>query len=123
MKDLKHNLRTFNWSLLLTLILVNLIPTIYTTARIFFLGDIPSDWGFNIASQLAWINVMYEVVQEALILPLFYFIGQSLTNKIELENRLKSGIITAFIIYCFFSVILFIFAKNLLVIMSQKVRY
>lgn len=119
-KTLKSNLICFNWSLLFTLILINLIPTIYTTIRIFFLGNIPSDWGFNIASQLAWINVMYEVIQEAMILPLFYLIGKSLKNKNEIENKLKSGLITSFLIYFTFSILLFIFTKNLLIMMAQK---
>lgn len=119
-KVLKQNLLHLNWSLLFVLIIINLIPTIYTTVRIFFIGNIPSDWGFNIASQLAWVNVLYEIIQEAIILPLFYLIGNSLNNKKEIENKLKSGLITAFLIYFFFSVILFIFSKDLLIIMSQK---
>ncbi len=110
-KTLKTNLRNLNWSLLVTLILISLIPTVYTTVRIFFLGNIPSDWGFNIASQLAWVNVMYEVIQEAMILPLFYLIGKSLTDKKQIENKLKSGLITAFLIYFVSSMLLFIFAR------------
>jgi len=80
----------------------------------------PSDWGFNIASQLAWVNVMYEVIQEAMILPLFYLIGESSKDKEKTENKLKSGLLTSFAIYFLFSILLFIFAKNLLLMMSQK---
>lgn len=119
-KNPKINSTNMNWGLLLTLILINLIPTIYTTVRIFFLGNIPSDWGFNIASQLAWVNVMYEVIQEAIILPLFYLIGKSLKDKKELENKLKSGLITSFIIYFLFSALLITFTRELLVAMDQK---
>ena len=60
---------------------MGLIPTIYTTVRIHFLGNMPSDWGFNIASQLSWVNLVYEVLQEAIILPLFYLMGKSLFDK------------------------------------------
>ncbi len=119
-KTVGTELKRFNWPLLFTLILINLIPTVYTTVRIFFLGNIPSDWGFNIASQLAWVNVIYEVIQEAMILPLFYLIGNSLDDKKQLENKLKSGLISSFLIYFTASILLFIFARNLLILMSQK---
>ncbi len=117
---IKANLFDVNWSLLFTLMAINFIPTIYTTTRIFFIGDLPNDWGVNIASQLAWVNVLYEVIQEGLILPLFYLIGQSVKNKMEIENKLKSGLITSFVIYFLFSIVLFLFAKNLLIGMSQQ---
>ncbi|MFA5742336.1 MAG: hypothetical protein WC874_05600, partial [Candidatus Izemoplasmatales bacterium] len=63
-------MKRINYRLFFALLLMGLVPTIYTTVRIFFLGQMPGDWGFNIASQLSWINLIYEVIQEALILPL-----------------------------------------------------
>ena len=71
---MSNSLGRFNWKLYLALLVTAVLPTVYTTVRINFLGDLPGDWGFNIASQLAWVNLMLEVIQEALILPLFYCI-------------------------------------------------
>jgi Na+-driven multidrug efflux pump len=99
---------------------MGLIPTVYTTVRIFFLGQMPGDWGFNIASQLSWINLLYEIVQEALILPLFYFIGKSLINKEELENRVRTGMLLTFLIYSFISIAIMIFAVPLINFMAQS---
>ncbi|OQC45366.1 MAG: multidrug efflux protein [Bacteroidetes bacterium ADurb.Bin028] len=120
MENIKNSLKIFNYKLFGTLLLISLLPILYTTLRIFFLGDIPNDWGFNIASQLAWVNVIYEVIQEAMILPLFYLIGKSLNNTEDLENKIKTGLIFSFTIYFIFSVIIFILAKPLLIFMSQK---
>ncbi|MGB1012411.1 MAG: hypothetical protein ACPGVP_22035, partial [Thiolinea sp.] len=68
-----------NWRLYLALLITAAFPTVYTSTRIYFLGDLPGEWGVNIASQLAWVNLGLEVVREALILPLFYLLGKSLT--------------------------------------------
>ena len=99
--------------------LMMFIPIVYQTVRIFFLGDMPGDWGFNIASQLVWVNLFYEVIQEALILPLFFLLGKSLNNKAELENKVRSGLIVAAVVYLLMSSILVIFANPLVVFMAQ----
>ena len=39
-----------NWRLYLALLITAALPTIYTTVRIYFLGDLPTEWGVNIAS-------------------------------------------------------------------------
>ena len=113
-------LKTFDYKLFFTIVLLLLLPTFYNTVRIHFLGNIPNDWGFNIASQIAWVNVMYEVIQEGLILPLFYFIGQSLKDNQELENKVRTGLITIFTIYLIFSIVLIFLAKDILIFMEQK---
>ena len=87
--EMKKSLDRFNWKLYFALLLTAV--RIYTTVRINYLGDLPGDWGFNIASQLAWVNLMLEVVQEALILPLFYCIGITITNREETINRVRTG--------------------------------
>ena len=69
-------LKTVNYRLWLAILATMLLPTVYQTVRIYFLGDLPSDSGINIASQLQWVNLFYEVVQEALILPLFFLLGK-----------------------------------------------
>lgn len=118
-KIFKESMHNFNYSLYAVLLLTLLIPLIYTTTRIHFLGNIPSTWGFNIASQLAWVNVLFEVIQEGLILPLFFIIGDSINNKMELENKIRTGLIFSFIIYLVLSTIIYIYAKPLLTFFSQ----
>jgi len=96
-----------------------LLPTVYHTVRINFLGAMPDDWGFNIASQLSWANLFYEVIQEALILPLFFILGKSLLNKQEFENKIRSGLLLTGIIYSGISLVLIIFTKEFVLIMAQ----
>lgn len=115
-----RSLKSVDYRLFFTLLILALIPTTYTTVRIHFLGDLPSDWGFNIASQLTWVNVSYEVVQEAIILPLFYLMGKSLLDKQDLDNKIQSGLIVTAAIYMAMSLILVLFARPIVEFMSQK---
>ncbi|MEF3692598.1 MAG: MATE family Na+-driven efflux transporter [Acholeplasmataceae bacterium] len=121
MKIITRALKQINYRLLMALLLMGLIPTIYTTVRIFLIGQLPGDWGFNIASQLSWINLLYEILQEALILPLFYFIGKAIKNKLELENKFRTGIIFTASIYGMLSLLIIIFALPLIRFMAQDV--
>ena len=60
---------------------MGLVPTIYITLRVFLLGTLPQESSYSIAGQLAWVNLIYEVIYEAIILPLFYFVGKVLSDK------------------------------------------
>ncbi|MBN2286105.1 MAG: hypothetical protein JXQ26_10250 [Tissierellales bacterium] len=100
--------------LLIVLILTFLLPTVYKTFRIYLLGNLSQEWGVNIASQIAWLDVVFEVFQEGLILPLFYLIGQSFDkenyHQVDLSNKIQTGLITSgslvFIIVFFSSIFL-----------------
>lgn len=113
-------LKTVNYRLWLAILATMLLPTVYQTVRICFLGDLPSDWGVNIASQLSWVNLFYEVVQEALILPLFFLLGKSLHNREELANKVRTGLSVTAIIYTIVSLVIVACARPLVVFMAQS---
>ncbi|HOX31455.1 MAG TPA: hypothetical protein PLB91_03950 [Spirochaetales bacterium] len=117
---LSASFKDFNFKLYGTLILISLLPTLYSTVRIYFLGNLPNDWGFNIASQLAWVNIFYEVVQETLILPLFYIISKSRMDRVELSNKVRTGLISSFLVFMGMSILIIAFAIPLLSFMGQK---
>jgi len=120
MQKIKDSLRSINYKLFLALLLMGLLPTIYTTVRIFYLGQMPGDWGYNIASQLSWVNLLYEIIQEAIILPLFFFIGKAFKDNIdELNNTVRTGLIVTFAIYSLLSIIIIIFAEPMIRLMAQ----
>lgn len=119
MRNIFKSIKKINYRLLLALLVMGLIPTVYTTVRIFLIGQLPGDWGFNIASQLSWVNLLYEILQEAIILPLFYFIGQVIKDRRELENRFKTGLLFTLIIYSVLSLFIIIFAVPLIQFMAQ----
>lgn len=117
---IKNSLKNINYKLFIALLIIGLCPTIYTTLRVFFLGQLPGEYSFSIAGQLSWVNLFYEIINEAIILPLFYFIGKVVLDKKELTNRIKTGIILTFIIYLCLSLVVFIFAEEFLTLMATS---
>ncbi len=120
MQKIKESIKSINYKLFLALLLMGLLPTVYTTVRIFYLGQLPGDWGYNIASQLSWVNLLYEIIQEAIILPLFFFIGKAFKKNIdELNNTVRTGAIATFGVYTLLSIIIIIFAVPMIKLMAQ----
>lgn len=115
-----RSLKRFNYKLFLAIFITGLLPTIYTTVRFNFLGNLPGDWGYNIASQLQYVNLVFEVLQEMMILPLFFLLGKTLISEEETRNKIKTGLITLFGVVLFFSIILFLFAEGIVTSMAQN---
>lgn len=120
LSKIKISFKNVNHKLFISLLVMGLAPTIYTTLRVFWLGDFPGDWSYSIAGQLSWINLIYEIINEAIILPLFYFIGKVLNNKKELTNRIKTGLLLTFGIYIVLSVFIITCTNPLLKAMATN---
>ena len=118
MNKIRTSLKNINLKLYLALIVLGLGPTIYTTVRVFFLGQLPGEWSFSIAGQLSWVNLLYEVMSEAIILPLFFFIGKVKEDKKAFANCVRTGMIVSLGVYAVLSVVIFIFAEQLLALMA-----
>ena len=112
--------KNINIRLLIALISMMVFPSLYQTVRVNFLGDLPSDAGINIASQILWLSLIYEIAQEALILPLFYLFGKSLSDKNEFENKVQTGFIVIVGIMACLSTILFVYSQNIVIFMQQS---
>ncbi len=116
MNKIKASLTNINFRLYAALLFLGLCPAIYTTVRTNFLGQLPGDWAYSIAGQLSWVSLIYEVINEAIILPLFYFLGQG--DKKEFTNRLRSGLCVTAGIYIVCAAIVSTCAMPLLNIMA-----
>ncbi len=117
-KKVWNSLERIDYSLFLALLLMGLCPALYTTLRTFFLGHLPGEWSYSIAGQLSWINLIYEVINEAIILPLYFFMGSALTDKKAFANRIRSGLLISFVVYAVCSVFVMIFVEPLLRFMA-----
>ena len=120
MNKIGKSLRNLNWKLFAALMVMGLCPTIYTTLRVFFLGQLPGDWSFSIAGQLSWVNLLYEILDEAIILPLYFFMGKVVSEKSEYVNRIKTGLIISFCVYAVCSVLICFFTNPLLKVMATS---
>lgn len=118
MDRIKKSLKNINGRLFWALLVMGLCPTLYTTLRTFFLGQLPGDWPYSIAGQLSWVNLLYEVINEAIVLPLYFFMGQAVLDKEEYTNRIRSGLLVSLGIYTVCSVLVMIFVDPLLRFMA-----
>ena len=115
---LRLSLRNVNYKLYFALLILGFAPTVYNTVRVFFLGQLPGEWSYSIAGQLSWVNLLYEILNEAIILPLFYFVGTVKNNKKEFTNRVRTGMLISFLVYAALSAVVFVFAEQLLMLMA-----
>ncbi|WP_297296650.1 hypothetical protein [uncultured Brachyspira sp.] len=102
-----------------------LIPSIYSIFRIYLLDSYPDSSGINIASQQMWLGIIYEVFEEAIIAPLFFFFGNikddDINNHKEIFiNKVRSSLIIITFIYIIMALIINIFAGNLVNVMKQQ---
>lgn len=116
----KNDMKSINYRLWLALILASLMPLIYSTTRIYFLGSIPDTWTFSIAAQSAWLNVGYEVINEALLIPLYYILGKALSDELEFSCRARQALKIMMSIYFFVTIFVILFTPELVVAMKQK---
>ena len=115
---IKLSLRNINYPLYLALLLMGFVPTIYNTLRVFLLGQLPGEWSFSIAGQLSWVNLVYEIINEAIILPLFHFMGNAKSDRAVFSNRIRTGLFATFGIYTLLAAAVILFAEPMLTLMA-----
>ena len=115
-----RSLRHINKRLFVALLFMGLCPTVYMTVRTHFLGQLPGEWAYSIAGQLSWVNLLYEMINEAIILPLFFFVGAVVDDKREFTNRLKTGLQVSLAIYTVLAAAIIAFAEPLLRLMAAS---
>lgn len=112
--------KNFNYRLFVAIIFTLLIPTLYNTFRIYLIGNIPDVWGFTIASQIAWLNLIYEILQEGIILPLFFVLGPLVSRPQLFRQKILYGLAVIIPLYSMIAVLIWIFAQPLVYFLSQS---
>lgn len=109
-----------NYKLLLVLICTSFIPLLYSTTRIHFLGSLPEPWAFSIAAQVAWLNVGYEVISEALLIPLAFILGKVIANDKKFRERVSTSFSVIVGCYLVITLIVLWYAPSLVKTMQQQ---
>ena len=107
------------FSLYSVLVIKALLPTIYSTVRISLLGELPSGNGVNIASQIAWLSLFFEVLQETLIYPLYSTIGKTVSQPEITSNKIKTGLIVILVLFSGATIVLYFAMPWLVTVMAQ----
>ena len=67
-----------------------------------------------------WVNVLLEIIEESILLPLYFCLGNSLNDIKETKNKVKTGILVATLVYFAFSAATSALAWPLIKIMGQN---
>ena len=119
---IKKSFKGINWKLLIAIFTTLLIPVIYRTLRMFFIGTMPGTYNFSIAANLQWINILFEVLEEAFLLPLFFTLRNIIKSKnIKERNRKISWQISMISIIYFIAIVFFvIFTRKMVAFLSVQ---
>ncbi|MET4695286.1 hypothetical protein [Endozoicomonas lisbonensis] len=109
-----------DYRLFFVLLLSNFIPVIYSTVRVYFLGSLPDTWGYSIAAQAAWLNLIYEVISEGLLFSLYFILGQVISQPKAFSERLSVALRVVVATFALFSVNILLFAEPIVLFMGQR---
>jgi Na+-driven multidrug efflux pump len=89
----------WDWQLLFSILFYMAVPSIYTSYSFYLIGNSPPNTNnLAIVSQWQFVQSFFEVIQEALVLPLFYFIGTSVSKgKAVIIDRISSTLTILFV--------------------------
>ena len=112
--------KRFQVTLFLTLIGKLLIPTIYTSCRVYILGSLPDESVINVISQMVWVTVIMEIMEEALLMPLYHCFGEAAAaeNDERLVYKVRSGFYICLGFYTLFCSVIAIFTPQLIDVMG-----
>ena len=119
-KAIKESILRIKFSLYLSLFMKALLPTVYSSVRISLLGDLPSAAGVDIASQVVWLSLFFEVFQEMLIMPLCYTFGNTIDDLSVTSNKIKTGSLIIISVFSIIAVILYFLMTILVEAMGQN---
>ena len=118
----KESCKRFDKVLFLTLLARLIIPSIYATVRVYIIGNLDEQDAINIVSQLQWVNVLLEIIEEGLLQPLYHCFGDSvgLEEKNIIRRKVRSGSLICLLFYGVFCSLTGILTPQLVEVMGQK---
>lgn len=121
LKDKLKLLKTFDWKLFISLVLLSLVPAIIQSIETFVISNNILTTGIDVIGQIEWFDLIDETIQAFLIIPLYSILNKILKyNKEHFGNSVfKTGLVT-FIFYTIFSVVVLIYSFRLITYMNPN---
>lgn len=108
----------FPMNLFCSLMLLSLIPFVYTLVRTNLIANSPLTDGLGIAGHIEWFDLINETVQAFLIVPLFALLNKCLGDKKKFKERIFQTFLVVNAIYIIFSVIVLVYCKYIVSAMA-----
>ncbi|KAI92368.1 hypothetical protein [Spiroplasma melliferum] len=113
--DIKLNKNETN--LYLSFFLYSLIPSIWILVRTIIITKY-MDVSLDTYAQWEYLNTILEILQEAFVFPLFFFLGKIKNNKINDLNKIRQIYLFVFLIYLGIIFLFSFFTDNLIKIID-----
>ena len=108
------HLKFFDFRLWFAFLLILLIPSVINIVRLHFIGAMPDVWSFSIAAQMQWLGIVFEIIREAALLPLFFMLSQAAqSSEQRLVNNTLTGLAVVFMLNLLAAALVWIFAGTL----------
>lgn len=98
----------FPVNLFFSLMLLSLIPFIYTLVRTNLIVNGPTTDGLGIAGHIEWFDLINETIQAFLVVPLYALLNKCMQDTKKFKERIFQSFLIVNAIYIFFSVIILI---------------
>ena len=114
-------LKTFDWKLFISLVLLSLVPAIIQTIETFVISSNISTSGIDVIGQIEWFDLIDETIRAFLIIPLYSILSAIMKQDKEKfsEGVFKTGLI-AFVLYTLFSIVVLIYSAHLISYMNPN---
>ena len=91
---------TWDWALFASIAFYIIVPSIYNSYSVFLIGNTPpNENNLEIVAQWQFVQVLFEIVQEALVFPIFYFVGSQISSHKEIIlERIKTSLVLLLLI-------------------------
>lgn len=104
-KEMKTN--KFSVNLFCSLMLLSLIPFLYTIVRTNLIANSPCTDGLGIAGHLEWFDLINETIQVFLIVPLYALLNRCVHHRELLRQRIFQAFLIVNGIYIVFAIFIF----------------
>lgn len=111
------SLKSFRWSLWLSLCALSLVPAIYQVIRTALVSGNASTEGIDILGQMEWFDLIDETLKAFLIVPLYSLLNKSYVGKHFPKTSFKFGLIVI-VLYSAFSLGVYFYGEYLIAFMN-----
>ena len=114
-------LKTFDWKLFISLILLSLMPAAIQTIETFVISGSVSVNDIDVIGQIEWFDLIDETIQAFLIIPLYSILNVVLKhNKENFGKNVFKTLLLSFALYTVFSIVVLIYSTHLISFMNPN---
>lgn len=118
--DMNEKTSKFSVNLFCSLMLLNIIPFLYTLMRTNLIVNSPVTDGLGIAGHIEWFDLINETIQAFLIVPLYALLNKCREDMGKFKERIFQSFLVVNVIYIAFSVIILIYCYDIVSTMVSE---